>query len=114
MTSREGKDTIQQLDKRKDASKKVKIQFNEDSFTNFNVLDENDSVKYIGKIDLEHSLTDECTCDSFYYGMKLEKISEDSVKVESRYMAENGTAFQCKHILRSKSIRKLGLLEEES
>ena len=107
MASREGKDTIQQLDKRKEASKKVNIQFTEDTFTHFNVLDENEKIKYIGKIDLQ-SISDECSCDSFFYGMKFVKIEEHSEKVESRYMAENGTAFQCKHLIHAKELRMEG------
>ena len=100
------KDNATFQERREQASKQVKIVFVEDSFTKFNVLNEDGTTKYLGKIDLEKNVDDECSCDSFYYGMKFEKISEDSVKIESRYMAENGTAFQCKHVLCAKALRK--------
>jgi len=101
LTSREGKDTVQQLEKRIEKSKDVTIQF--DSLTSFKVLD-NGKTKYFGKIDIEKSVKDECSCDSFFYGMKFVKLP-DSEKIESRYMAENGFAFQCKHVLRAKELR---------
>lgn len=107
MTSREGKDTVQQLDKRKEASKKVNVQFPDETFTDFNVLDNDGKLKYTGKIDLQN-INDECSCDSFFYGMKFERIAENSEKVESRYMAENGTAFQCKHVICAKEKRMEG------
>lgn len=97
-------------DKRKQKSKDVIVRF--DNPTDFRVLDENQETKYLGKIDIEKNVDDECSCDSFCYGMKFEKISDDSEKIESRYMAEHGTAFQCKHIIRAKNIRKLGWTED--
>ena len=110
MPSRGMKDTTLELDRREQASKKVKIVFVEDSFTNFNVLNEDGTTKYLGKIDLEKNVDDQCTCDSFYYGMQFEKISEDSVKVESRYVNEHGTTYQCKHVLAAKALHKEDIL----
>jgi len=104
MASRGMKDTALQLEKRTVAAKKVKMQFLDDTFTHFNVLDENKKIKYTGKINIQLT-QDECSCDSFFYGMKFEKISEDSEKIESRYVAENGSVFQCKHIIAAKNLR---------
>ena len=101
-----GKDTALFEHNRQEASKDVNIQWADFTFIKFNVLDENRKTKYFGKIDLITHLYDECSCDSFLYGMKFVKISENSEKRESRYVAENGHAFQCKHIIRAKDIRK--------
>ena len=104
------KDNATFQERREQASKQVKIVFVEDSFTKFNVLNEDGTTKYLGKIDLEKNVDHECSCDSFYYGMQFEKISEDSVKVESRYVNEHGTVFQCKHILAAKALHKEDIL----
>lgn len=105
MPSKGNKDTALFEEKRKEASKDVKIQFIDETFTSFNVLDESDKVKYEGKIDMEKSIEDECSCDSFLYGMQFEKVSADSEKVQSRHVNENGKTFQCKHIYAAKYAR---------
>lgn len=103
MASREGKDTAIFLEKRIQKSKDIKIQFTSpDSFV---VLDESENIKYYGKIS-DNKVDDECSCPSWVYGMAFEKASaENNSKGESRYMAENGTAFQCKHIIGARSVR---------
>jgi len=101
-----GKDTALFEHNRQEASKLVNIQWADFTFLRFNTLDENGKVKYTGHIDIKNNVDDECSCDSFFYGMKFSKISEQSERIESRYVAEHGTAFQCKHIIKAKEIRK--------
>ncbi|GEM_PF-4497198 len=112
MNTREGKDTVYFQERRKEASKKVKLQFVDEEFKKFNVLDDSGNVKYLGKIDLEKSIDDDCSCPSFEYGMQYEKLDEIGKKGKSLYLEYNGTAFQCKHIIRAKSMRMIGLMEE--
>ena len=50
------------------------------------------NIKYFGIIDPK-SINDKCGCRSFYHG-NVEK-----------WIAEHGTAFQCKHIIGAKKIR---------
>lgn len=102
MTSSENKDTATQLEKRISNSKDVKIIFVDPQ--TFNVVDEEGAVKYFGTLS-ENKSEDECSCPSHEYGMKYEKVTEDNLKGESRYLAENGIAFQCKHIIAARAIR---------
>lgn len=106
MSSREGKDTAYFLERREQASKKVKIQFiNPDDF---NVLDENGEIKYFG------TLRDggRCSCPSFLFGQQYDK-TDDGSKGESRYEAEHGHPFQDKHLIRANSMKLVGLFENE-
>ena len=106
MTSREGKDTPQQLERRKQKSKDVEIQFINPF--DYNVLDEEGNVKYVCHIDPDSPDMDECTCASFLYGMKYDMVTDDSLKGESRFVAENGFAFQCKHLIKGR--KSLGIV----
>lgn len=103
MTSRGAKDTALFLEKRIQKSKDVKIQFTAPN--DFVVLDESGGIKYYGKLS-DNKIDDECSCPSWNFGMKFELASEENnSKGESRYLAENGHAFQCKHIIGAREIR---------
>ena len=102
MTSRENKDTATQLEKRISKSKEVKIVFVEPQV--FNVVDDEGAIKYFGTLS-DNKAGDECSCPSHTYGMKYEDVTETNLKGESRYLAENGIAFQCKHIIGARAIR---------
>lgn len=102
MTSSENKDTATQLAKRISKSKDVKIVFVDPQ--TFNVVDSEGNLKYFGKLTANKE-GDECSCPSYEYGMKYESATEEKLKGESRYLAENGFAFQCKHIISARSIR---------
>jgi len=105
MPSRENKDTATQYDKRVQASKKVNLRFTHESFTHFQTLNDEGISTHEGKIDPDNPLNDTCDCDSFLYGMEFFRVSEDSEKIESRYVNEHGEVFQCKHIIRAKYFR---------
>ena len=105
MVSREGKDTGLQLEKRTEASRSVILKFTDYQFEGFQVYDEDGIKTHVGKIDLTNPLNETCDCDSFLYGMLFRKISEDSEKIESLFVNQNGHAFQCKHIIRAKYYR---------
>ena len=107
MTTKEMKDTAFFQERRKVASKEVKVQFTNDLFEQFNVLDEVDKVKYFGII-TKDSLDNECSCPSFLYGMRYDKLDDESKRGESRYVTENGKPFACKHLIRATSLRMLG------
>ena len=100
MSSREGKDTAIQHEGRVQRSKDVVIQFIDESM--FNVMD-GTKIKYLGKIS-EDKQSDDCTCQSFTYGQRYDEM-EDGSKGESRYEAENGHRYQCKHIIKARSLR---------
>ncbi len=103
MTSSENKDTATQLAKRISKSKEVNIVFT-DSFS-FDVLDENKNVKYSGKVS-DDKTEDECKCPSWKYGMRFDDLIEkNDMKGESRYVAENGFNFQCKHLIEARAIQ---------
>ena len=102
MTSSENKDTFTQLEKRITKSKEVKIVFVEPQV--FNVVDEEGAIKYFGVL-TDNKVNDECSCPSHTYGMKFEEVTETNLKGESRYLAENGFAFMCKHLLAARAIR---------
>lgn len=114
MSNKEGKDTAFFLAKRTEASKKVIIQFVDVKFVKFNALDKEGTIKYFGKIDLEKSIDDDCTCLSFEHGMEYEKLGDEGKKGKSMYLEYGGTAFQCKHIIKAKSVRTSELTEIES
>lgn len=105
MVSKEGKDTATQYEKRIQASKLVNLRFTHESFTHFQTLNGEGIPIHEGKIDLQSSLNDTCDCDSYHYGMEFFKVSEDSPKIESRYVNEHGEVYQCKHIIRAKYFR---------
>jgi hypothetical protein len=102
MVSSENKDTATQLEKRITKSKEVKIVFVEPQV--FNVVDDEGAVKYYGNLS-DNKTEDECSCPSWNYGMAFEKVSEEILKGESRYVAENGYNFQCKHVIAARAIR---------
>lgn len=104
MASNEGKDTATQLAKRVEKSKDVDIQFDA-SLQSFVVFDENKNIKYYGKVS-DDKTEDDCSCPSFVYGMKYENASaENNSKGESRYVAENGHNYQCKHVIAARAVR---------
>ena len=105
MTSKEGKDTALQLEKRTEASKNVILKFTDYNFEGFHTYDEDGNNSHIGKIDLATPLNETCSCDSFLYGMKYFKVEEHTERRESTYVNENGHVFQCKHIIRAKHYR---------
>lgn len=109
MTSREGKDTAIMLEGRKERSKQVKIMFQ--SPENFDVLDENNNVKYFGIL-CPKEINDECSCPDWNFSMRFEKLGDEGEKGESRYVAENGHNYNCKHIIRARNLKKLGMKEE--
>lgn len=104
MTCNEGKDTATQLEKRHHASKDVDIKFTDGLFENFAII-KNENVAYIGTITTDKQ-GDNCTCPSFNYGQRYDEVNEDIIKGESRYEAENGHPFQCKHIIKAHSLRE--------
>lgn len=104
------KDTALMLEKRTQKSQAVRIQFINPF--DFNVLETGEGstrVKYLGRISLDKQ-GDSCTCPSFVYGQQYAK-SENGKPGESRYEAEHGHSFQCKHLIRSHNMNKLGLKE---
>ena len=110
--TKEGKDTAFFQERREVASKEVKVQFINDIFEQFNVMDAENNIKYFGVI-TKDSLDNECSCPSFLYGMKYEKLDDESKRGESRYVAENGKPFACKHLIRTTSLRMLGVKNED-
>lgn len=103
MPSRERKDTALFLEKRIKNSKDVKIQFTTPN--EFSVLDDDGNIKYYGKVSANKE-EDECSCPSWNFGMKFELASpENNSKGESRYQAENGFSFQCKHLILAREVR---------
>ena len=103
MVSSENKDTATQLEKRIKNSKEVRIVFVEPQV--FNVVDEEGTVKYYGKLS-DNKTEDECSCMSWFYGMRFDDASiENKNKGESRYCAENGHNFSCKHIIAARKIK---------
>jgi hypothetical protein len=100
--TREGKDTPLAMEKRIQKSKEVKITFIDPEC--FNITDESGNVKYYGKVS-EHKTNDEYSCPSWYYGMQFEKASDETLKGESRYVAENGFNFLCKHLISARKTR---------
>lgn len=103
MTSKENKDTATQLAKRVEKSKDIDIQFQ--TKQTFVIFDESKNIKYYGKLS-DNKTEDECSCPSWTYGMKFdEATAENKSKGESRYVAENGFNFQCKHIIGARTIR---------
>ena len=104
MVSSENKDTATQLAIRVEKSKAVDIQF-DNTLQSFVVFDENKNIKYYGKIS-DNKTEDECSCPSWTYGMKFDDATaENKSKGESRYVAENGYNFPCKHIIAARKIR---------
>ncbi len=106
MASREMKDTAIFHERRVEKSKDVKIQFTDPlTLKSFVVLDDDGNIKYYGKLS-DNKEDDECSCPSWMYGMKFELASdENNSKGESRYKAENGIAYQCKHIIAAREVR---------
>jgi len=98
MANRTDSDDEIAKDKRAQKSKNVTINFIDQSKLLFEVLDEKGFIKYRGKLD-EKGNYHNCTCDSFYYGMKFTKGIDD--KEESQYQNENGHSFGCKHIMKA-------------
>ena len=77
-------------ERRESKAKEVKIVFI-DAENNFNVIDTEGTLKYVGIIyTKDPHLQDYCTCQSFYHGN-----SED-------YQREHGVSFNCKHIIAAK------------
>ena len=91
-------ETSQQIlsaEKRQSKSKDIPIQFVTitDDFCYYNVLNEENKIKYIGRIEKIPSLLEGCSCpDQFHRNSKS-------------YQDEHGFALQCKHILASKRLR---------
>ena len=84
------------MERRMEKASKVKIVF-VDALNNFNVLDDEGKIKYMGIVkDKNPHIDDYCGCQSFFHGNS------------EVYVAEHGTAFQCKHILKAKHIRYWG------
>lgn len=101
----ENSKSILSEEKRKSKSKDVMIQFIDETFTKFNVLNEEGNIKYFGllKSETPHE-EDSCSCPSFTFGMQYDKI-ENEYKGESNYLREHGYSFSCKHILKARMIR---------
>ena len=100
-------DTSKQIfekERREKKAQEVKIQFIDELLEDINVLDEEGSVKYYGHISKD-TLKDDCSCPSFHYGMRYDKVTAENLKGESNYFKEHGINFQCKHILRAKEVR---------
>lgn len=100
----ENSKTIVSEEKRISKSKQVWIQFSESDgkIDKFNVLDEQGNIKYFGQIESqEPKESDKCSCPSYTYGMRYDKIGED-YKGESDYLREHGYSFQCKHIIKAR------------
>jgi len=71
------------------------IQFVESTITSaqYNVIDEDGAIKYIGRIDKTPSLDEYCSCpDQFHRNTKF-------------YKDEHGFSLQCKHIIQAKKLR---------
>jgi len=99
MTSRENKDNPIFEEKRKEAAKGVVIEFTDgDDKLMFNVMDDNHTAKYKGKLDPDGN-NHFCACDSYFYGMKY--VDDADGKPESQYLAEHGHTFRCKHIMKA-------------
>ena len=99
------KDTAIFHERRIEKSKDIKIQFTDPELKLFVVLGDDGNIKYYGNLS-DNKEDDECSCPSWMYGMAFDKASsENNSKGESRYQAENGIAFQCKHIIGARAIR---------
>lgn len=85
---------VLQEEKRIEKSKDVKIVFVDGLFEDFNVIDDEGNLKYCGKVQgKEYSSTDYCTCQSYYHSNT------------KSYQDEHGYNFQCKHIIKARSLR---------
>lgn len=86
-----GKQIITQ-EKRVKKAKDTKIQFIylEEKLSYYNVLDADDKIKYIGRIEKIKSCNEYCSCpDQFHRSNKT-------------YQDEHGYSLQCKHMLSAK------------
>jgi len=83
----QGKELIFE-ERRKVRSKEVKIQFV--TPIDFNVVDEEGNLKYVGKID-----PPECTCPSFFHSNN------------NRYETTHAEPLRCKHLYKAIEIRGL-------
>ena len=82
-------------EKRKSKSKDCIIQFvkSTESLAYYNVLNENYSIKYIGRIESIPSLKEYCSCpDQFHRNSKS-------------YQDEHGFSLYCKHMISAKQLR---------
>ncbi len=82
-------------EKRKAKSKDCRIQFVklEKNFSYYNVLNDDNSIKYIGRIEIIPSLNEYCSCpDQFHRNTKF-------------YQDEHGFSLNCKHMLKAKKLR---------
>lgn len=103
----ESMDTSKQIfekERREKKSQEVKIQFQNPN--DFVILDDDNNIKYYGYINRKDKglITDDCSCPSFQYGMRYDKITEGNLKGESNFFKEHGEAFQCKHIIKAKEV----------
>ena len=105
MTNKEGKDTLFELEKRIEASKKVNLCFADFNFERFTVHDKDGNQTHEGKIDLKNPLDSTCSCDSFLYGMRFYKEEEYDIKIQSRHVNETGEVFKCKHLIKARYLR---------
>ena len=82
-------------EKRIEKSEKIRIEFVfvAPEFCYFNVLNKEGKIKYIGRIEIVKSLTEECSCpDQFHRNNRF-------------YQHEHGFSLQCKHMLKAKKLR---------
>ena len=76
-------------EKRVQASKEVKIQFQNPN--DFVVLDDKESIKYYGHIGRsDKEFLDECSCPSWVFGMRFDKATEEVLKGESNFFRDTG------------------------
>jgi hypothetical protein len=78
-------------EKRQSKSKECVIQFVKatEDFAYYNVLDEDNSIKYIGRIEKVQSLNEYCSCpDQFHRNNKV-------------FRNEHGYSLQCKHMIQA-------------
>jgi len=91
-------ETSQQIlsqEKRQSKSKNCIIQFVKlgKNFCYYNVLNEDNSIRYIGRIESIPSLNEYCSCpDQFHRNNRF-------------YQDEHGFVLQCKHIIQAKQLR---------
>lgn len=81
-------------EKRAQRSKDCKIQFTSMDYNsaNFFVLDIDDSIKYVGRVERYPSIEEACTCPDQFHRNNTE------------YKNEHGFSLNCKHMIKAKSM----------
>lgn len=82
-------------EKRQSKSKNCVIQFvkSTETFAYFNVIDEDYSIKYIGRIEKIPSLDEYCSCPDQFHRNSIS------------YQNEHGYSLSCKHMIQAKAKR---------